>query len=65
MSDPSRPEPAQLPVGSLCDRCDSCRRVSGRHSTFLMCTALPEKYPRQPVLDCVAFRAPTDPSPEA
>jgi len=31
--------------------------VAGKASTFLMCTALPDKYPRQPVLQCTAFEA--------
>jgi hypothetical protein len=42
--------------GSLCSRCGACRRIDGRQSTFLMCTALPQKYPRQPVLFCGSFR---------
>jgi hypothetical protein len=42
--------------GSLCPRCGACRRIDGRQSTFLMCTALPQKYPRQPVLVCGSFR---------
>jgi hypothetical protein len=45
------------PPRSLCERCDLCRQVRGRASTFFMCTALPDKYPRQPVLDCTAFRS--------
>jgi hypothetical protein len=31
--------------------------VRARASTFLMCTALDVKYPRQPVGACPAFRA--------
>jgi uncharacterized protein (TIGR00290 family) len=50
------------PVASLCERCDFCRKVRGRQSTFLMCTALSEKYPRQPVLECAAFRAASEAS---
>jgi hypothetical protein len=58
-------EPVGPPrLGSLCERCDFCRKVRGRQSTFLMCTALSEKYPRQPVLECAAFRAATEPSPD-
>ncbi len=40
---------------SLCHRCASLRRVNGANSTFLMCTALEVKYPRQPVVKCQAF----------
>jgi uncharacterized protein (TIGR00290 family) len=53
-----------LRVASLCEHCDFCRKVRGRQSTFLMCMALSEKYPRQPVLECTAFRAATEPSPD-
>jgi hypothetical protein len=50
-------EAAALPYpDSLCHRCAACRPIHGRATTFLMCTALPEKYPRQPVLACAAFR---------
>jgi hypothetical protein len=31
--------------------------VPARASTFLMCTALDVKYPRQPVRACAAFRS--------
>ena len=41
---------------SLCHRCEARRYVQGRATTFVMCTALPDKYPRQPVLACPAFR---------
>ena len=44
---------------SLCHRCRSVKKVTGANSTFLMCTALPVKYPRQPVAACPAF-APID-----
>jgi hypothetical protein len=40
---------------SLCHRCANCRAVATKTSTFLMCTVLPTKYPRQPVLACPAF----------
>lgn len=40
---------------SLCLRCTAHRLVRGRASTFLLCTALPRKYPPQPVLRCEAF----------
>jgi uncharacterized protein (TIGR00290 family) len=49
---------------SLCPRCSAGRRIDGRNSTFLMCTALPDKYPRQPVLACIAFRETGAPIPE-
>jgi hypothetical protein len=41
---------------SLCHRCAARRYVRTKTSTFVMCTALPDKYPRQPVLTCPAFR---------
>ena len=41
---------------SLCHRCAARRYVKGRATTFFLCTALPEKYPPQPVLECKAFR---------
>ena len=40
---------------SLCHRCAALKVVKGAQSTFLMCTVLAEKYPRQPVLQCAAF----------
>lgn len=41
---------------SLCHRCGGCRAVvSGRGSTFFMCTVRPEKYLAQPVRRCAAF----------
>lgn len=46
--------------GSLCLRCTFCRLLPGRQSTFLICTALAIKYPRQPVLDCAAFHPKAD-----
>jgi hypothetical protein len=49
---------------SLCHRCANRRYVRTKTSTFVMCTALPVKYPRQPVLACEAFREPLeDPDP--
>jgi len=30
--------------------------VQGRATLFVLCTALPTKYPAQPVLRCEAFR---------
>lgn len=41
---------------SLCHRCGACRYVEGKASVFVLCTALPVKYPPQPVLRCAAFR---------
>lgn len=48
---PSRPFPT-----SLCHGCAASRLVHGRSTLFLRCTALPEKYPPQPVVRCTAFR---------
>ena len=41
---------------SLCWRCAHHRAIQAARSTFLMCSALPVKYPRQPVTACSAFR---------
>jgi len=41
---------------SLCHRCEAHRYVKGRATTFVMCTALPVKYPPQPVTKCLAFQ---------
>ncbi len=41
---------------SLCHRCEALRLIKGARSTFLMCSALPQKYPPQPVVACGAFR---------
>ena len=51
---PGAPHPA-----SLCHRCEARRYVRGRATLFVLCTALPEKYPPQPVLQCKAFRKET------
>ncbi len=40
---------------SLCHRCRYLKLVEGKQSTFLMCAALPNKYPPQPVVRCQAF----------
>jgi hypothetical protein len=40
---------------SLCHRCRHLRIVRGKNSAFLMCEALPQKYPPQPVRTCPAF----------
>jgi hypothetical protein len=47
---------------SLCHRCAALKLVKGAHSTFLMCTALPNKYPPQPVRTCPAFNAVAGPT---
>jgi hypothetical protein len=41
---------------SHCHRCAAHRYVKGRATVFVMCTALPVKYPPQPVVQCEAFR---------
>jgi hypothetical protein len=41
---------------SLCPSCASHRDVETKTSRFLLCTALPVKYPRQPVALCPAYR---------
>jgi hypothetical protein len=46
---------------SLCHRCAACRYVKGRAMLFVMCTALPVKYPAQPVVRCEAFTPATRP----
>jgi hypothetical protein len=54
------PEDASRPpkpfAESLCWQCEAHRAIEGARSTFLMCTALPVKYPPQPVRACPAFR---------
>jgi RimJ/RimL family protein N-acetyltransferase len=49
-----------LPFGdSLCHRCAAPPKyVRTATSVFIRCPLLPEKYPRQPVRSCVAYRAP-------
>ena len=42
---------------SLCHQCAAPPRyITTATSTFILCPVLPEKYPRQPVRTCVAFR---------
>lgn len=42
---------------SLCHRCAAPPRyVQGKTTVFIMCPLLPEKYPRQPVVQCPLFR---------
>lgn len=47
--------PVPFPT-SLCHRCGARRYVRSATSLFLLCTALPDKYQRQPVLRCEAWR---------
>lgn len=48
--------PADPPFpDSLCHTCVAHRYVPTRTSTFIQCTALPVKYPRQPVEACPAY----------
>jgi hypothetical protein len=50
--------PEALPFAdSLCHACAKIRHVQSATSTFLLCTALAIKYPRQPVVACPAFSA--------
>ena len=57
MSAPGQPPPAPLPFPtSLCHGCLALELAPGRNSVFLRCTALPGKYPPQPVRQCAAFR---------
>ncbi|MBK6685061.1 MAG: hypothetical protein IPG45_11395 [Deltaproteobacteria bacterium] len=56
MSDEKTPVLRPFP-NSLCHRCQHLRVVeSAKGSVFLKCTALPQKYPSQPVLLCPAFQ---------
>jgi hypothetical protein len=41
---------------SLCWRCVHHRPIKAPRSTFVLCTALPVKYPRQPMPTCGTFR---------
>jgi hypothetical protein len=43
---------------SVCWRCAHHRTIRTARSSFLMCSALPVKYPRQPVVTCPSFQAP-------
>jgi len=51
-------EPRELPFrDSLCHKCAAPPRyVEGKHSTFILCPLLPQKYPPQPVRQCPYFR---------
>jgi hypothetical protein len=49
--------PEQRPFGeSMCWRCANHRAITTARSVFVMCTALPVKYPRQPIVACPSFR---------
>lgn len=49
--------PGSLPFPhSQCHGCAARRYVVTKTSTFVLCTALEDKYPRQPVSACPAFR---------
>ncbi len=52
--DSGAPPPLPFPR-SLCHGCAAHRYVDTKTSRFVMCTALPVKYPRQPVLRCPAY----------
>jgi hypothetical protein len=57
MVDADADAPPPPHTGSLCLRCRHHRPIQTKTSTFVMCTALPVKYPRQPVRECPAFEA--------
>lgn len=40
---------------SQCATCDAEKLIVGARSSFVMCTRLANKYPRQPVLACEAY----------
>jgi hypothetical protein len=47
---------------SLCHRCSAPPRyVRTGRSTFILCPRSPNKYPAQPVRQCVAFTPPPPP----
>jgi hypothetical protein len=52
---PREPRDPPFP-GSLCHGCGARRYVPGRATLFVLCTALAQKYPPQPVRTCAAFR---------
>lgn len=53
---PHPPKGAEPYPSSLCHQCGACEYVRGRATWFVKCTALPNKYPPQPVTSCSAFR---------
>ena len=60
----SRPE---LPFpSSLCHRCAAPPKyVRTSTSVFILCPLVPERYPRQPVLECPFFRPRDGVEPQA
>lgn len=50
MPEPSLPFPT-----SQCHGCAHLKLVEGKTTVFLLCQALPVKYPRQPVRGCAGF----------
>ncbi|HVV16437.1 MAG TPA: hypothetical protein VHH90_04470 [Polyangia bacterium] len=52
----NRPGEERPFAGSLCWRCVHHRAITAPRSVFLLCNALPVKYPPQPVLACPLFR---------
>ncbi len=62
------PAPTDAPVPfpeSLCHRCAAPPQyVRTSRSVFILCPLLPERYPRQPVLDCDLFRPRRDARPD-
>lgn len=54
----ARPSGATLPFPeSLCHRCAAPPQyVRTRTSVYIRCPLVPERYPRQPVLECPYFR---------
>jgi hypothetical protein len=53
------PGATELPFPtSLCHSCAAPPRyVKTQRSTFILCPLLPDKYPRQPVVQCALYRA--------
>jgi len=44
-------------AGSLCWRCANHREIRAARSSFVMCSLLPVKYPRQPMVTCPSFQS--------
>jgi len=49
---------------SLCHRCAALRVVPAARSSFLFCSAGPDRYPRQPIVSCPLYRPARPPEPE-
>jgi hypothetical protein len=50
-------EPNLLPFpSSLCHRCAAAKYVQTKTSIYVLCGAMPQKYPPQPVEQCELFR---------